>query len=212
MDVVRKKIRLIDEFRISGVDVVVAMSDAEIPHDLDAILATVALFQARSPCPPLRAFSTYYSRACKNAPLCRNQEEFATIALIPPDGSRESARLRPQPLGSDIATSNWGRVTSLAQWAISIIIGIDLEIYFGDRFCIGPETTCSSAFYATKGFDETFGPMGRKSEGNTLWRKARSLGERVAITRDFVEESLPDNCKDQLLGGLEVLASITYYG
>ena len=97
------EIRLIYDFRAIVVNDIVKMSETEFPHDLDVFSVTLALFQRADPdCKP-EAFSVDYVRAYKNVPLCRDREQFATIALTPPEGSHRAAKLSAQP-----PSSEWG--------------------------------------------------------------------------------------------------------
>ena len=102
------KIRLIDDFRASGVNDIVTMADTEIPQDLDVFLANVAFYQRVDPSCQIEAFSLDYAHAYKNAPLCRDQQQFATIVITPPrKGHRRqpgfvpsrSAPREPPPIG-----------------------------------------------------------------------------------------------------------------
>lgn len=89
------KVRLISDFRASGVNAVASASDTDVLQGSDVPLATVAWYLDRCAGAMLQAFSVDYSHAYKNIPMRRDQEEFATIVLTPPEGRRNRAAYYP---------------------------------------------------------------------------------------------------------------------
>ena len=73
------KIRLIDDFRASGINDVFQTEDTDVPEGLNALLAISNFYKRVNSAVSLQAFSVDFQHAYKNVPMCRRQGEFAKI-------------------------------------------------------------------------------------------------------------------------------------
>ena len=76
-----KKIRLIDDFRASGLNNTVSANDTNIPDGLDSFVAICSNYQRMLQGRTLMACSVDFSHAYKHVPLLQSQEEFAKIVF-----------------------------------------------------------------------------------------------------------------------------------
>ena len=137
------KLRLIDDFRASGINDLLDVVETDVPQGLDAMLAMTTYYQSINPRAKteLRAFSVDFKRSYKQAPLPADQAEFAHVALAAPDGPIMVAELRTQPFGSPRAPANWGRATAFAQWVLASLFDVYLAKYVDDCYSVEPSLT-----------------------------------------------------------------------
>ena len=95
-----KKIRLIDDFRASGLNNTVTVNDTNIPDGLDSFIATCSAYQRMLEGRTLLACSVDFAHAYKHVPLLQAHEDFAKIIFAQPKGEPLVASLRTQPFGS----------------------------------------------------------------------------------------------------------------
>ena len=94
------KIRVIDDFKASGINALLETTDTNIPDTIDAFLTAATYYKIIDKNAQLQAASTDYRRAYKNLPIGRDQAEFASILLAPPPGPLMVAKLQALPFGS----------------------------------------------------------------------------------------------------------------
>ena len=90
------KIRMVDDFRASGVKGLAASMDTDVPDTLDSALSIASLFEEPQPGVELQAFAADFRHAYKNIPIATDQQDYAAILLPPPSGPPMMARIRTQ--------------------------------------------------------------------------------------------------------------------
>ena len=93
-----EKVRLIDDFRASGVNSTVSVADTCVPDGLDSLLAMCTNYQRLLVGRRVLVCSVDFSHAYKNIPLPVSQEHFASIVSPNREGEPLVGRLRTQPL------------------------------------------------------------------------------------------------------------------
>ena len=73
------KVRMIDDFKVSGINNILSTEDTSVPENLDAGLARIALYKRLAPGCVLNVTSVDFAHAYKHIPLTESQKEFATI-------------------------------------------------------------------------------------------------------------------------------------
>ena len=136
------KVRVIDDFKASGINAVMSTVDTNIPESLDVFLAHAAFIKRISPATELRAFALDFSHAYKNVPILDAQKDFASIILADPQGAPFVATLRSQPFGSRRAPSNWARVTQFLKWLLLKFFDVPVAVFVDDRIIF-----LANAFY-----------------------------------------------------------------
>ena len=157
-----RKIRLIDDFRASGINSIITTEDANIPDALDVFMAIASYFALAVPGCDLLCATADFAHAYKHIPILEDQREFATILLAPPTGPLKAATLRTQPFGARRAPTNWPRVTLFLKWAMLVFSGTAISIYVDDVFVVEPAETIESA---CRGFRELCAILGFQSGG-----------------------------------------------
>ena len=131
------KIRLIDDFRASGINATTEVEDTNVPDGLDAILALCSAFQQQLEGRKALICSVDFAHAYKHIPLPEDQAEYASIIFPGMEGEPLVGRLRTQPFGSSRAPANWARVTEFLKLVLGRLFWITLLVYVGDwRRCI----------------------------------------------------------------------------
>ena len=75
------KVRLIDDFRASGINDTISVQDTNIPESLGVFLANLAFIRQLDPEQETRSFSLDFSHAYKHIPITETHREFASIVL-----------------------------------------------------------------------------------------------------------------------------------
>ena len=111
------KIRMVDNFRASGVISTLSVAGAIIPDVVGSFLALRIAYQRALRGRRLLACSVHFDRAYKHIPLLAAQAEFASIALPNTEGEPLVGGIRTQHFGSSRAPANWVRFTGFAKFA-----------------------------------------------------------------------------------------------
>ena len=197
-----KKFRLIDDFKVPGVNDLLAAEDTCVPQGLDTFLSMVTFSHALKHGVELLAFSEDFAHAYKNIGIPAGQAKFATIVLAPPTGPPHTAVLRTQPFGSARTPANWGRVTHFAQFVLERMFRTCVFIYVDDVFAVEPRATVASARNAFRGLTNLLGfELADKGQGPAA--PIRLLGADVTLGANHVSAPLPPNRKNDLLNDIK---------
>ena len=203
----KQKIRLIDDFRASGVNAIVETDDTNIPENLDVFFAISSFLRLAAPGCNLKCATLDFSHAYKHVPIQENQKEFATIVVAPPAGSLKIATLRTQPFGSKRAPANWSRVTNFVKWLLLVVFRIVISVYVDDIFLIEPSETIDSAFGTVKTVCKRLGFVLEDAKEQLPSINLNLLGAEILISEDVITARLPERKKAELLNELRQVLS-----
>ena len=201
-----RKVRIVDILQASCVDAITSAKDTAAPDSLDVFLAITSYYRLVRPGCQLRAASSDFFHAYKNAGTPCDGGKYSTALHGPPAGSLMTARLCTQPFGSTRAPANWARVTALTQWIPIKYFWIYLPIYVGDCFLVEPSETGLVAYRCVDFLSKLCGfKLGIFSVPSF---PMLLLGALVTITPEFASASLPLERRDALISDIrEILRS-----
>ena len=203
-----RKIRVIDDFRASGINGVMSTLDTNIPESLDVFLAQAAFLKRLAPGTELRAYVLDFSNAYKHVPILESQKDFASILIAQTDGPPCVATLRSQPFGSRRAPSNWARVAQFLKWFLLKFFGISIAIFVDDIHACEPVDTVVSAFETIQAVCVMFGLQLDASKSKPPSTTLDLLGASISLLPDCVEASIPEGKREVLASDLnKVLAA-----
>ena len=198
----KQKIRLIDDFRASAVNAIVATDDTNVPENLDVFFSITSFLRLAAPGCLLKCATLDFSHAYKHVPIQENQKEFATIVVAPPAGPLKIATLRTQPFGSKRAPANWPRVKNFIKWVLLTLFRIVISVYVGDIFLIETSETIDSAFTTVKMVCNQLGFVLEDSKEQTPPRSLNLLCADIMISDDTITARLPERKRNELLNEL----------
>ena len=203
-----RKVRVIDDFKASGVNSTLSMSDTSIPDGLDVFLSLVIYYQSISPGCDLRAGSVDFKHAYKNIGISNDQSEYTAVLLGPPSGGLLVSHLRTQPFGSARAPANWGRVTALLKWILAEFFGISLPIFVDDCFLVETAETVKGAFECVTKVIQLLGFDLDPEKAAVPSKTIKLLGASISINPEGLTASLPQSRADELIAMiLEIIQS-----
>ena len=133
------KVRLLDDFLASAVDVIAETDDSKVPGNLGVFVVISPYYKLLASGRKLICATSDLAHAYNRVPIQEGRKEFATILLAPPDGRLEVATLRTQPFGSRRSPANWVRVTMFVKWVTAAMFRVVSGVYVGD-ICIAKLT------------------------------------------------------------------------
>ena len=196
------KIRPIDDFRASGINVIVETGDTNIPENLDVFIAISLYIALVSPGCGLWCANAEFAHAYKHVPILDDQEEFATIILAGPDWKVKAATLRTHPFRSRRAPANWSMVTLFLKWVMANLFGVVIAVYVDDVFIIEPKATISAAFECFKCACEILGFQLYVSKEQAPTETPSLLGADVSILSKWITARLPERKRKDLINEL----------
>ena len=143
---IAQKVRLLDDFKVSGINSMIDTMETSIPDSLDVFLSLATFPKSVKPACNLQAASLDFKHAYKHIDINPEQEHFATILLAPPTGPLMTAKLKVQPFGSARAPANWCRVTNFPKWLSQLLFRINLCVYVDDCCIVECAETIQSAY------------------------------------------------------------------
>ena len=176
-----EKIRLIDDFKASGLNLTLDMSDTCIPDALDSAITICRQFGVESPGQQLNIFTVDFKHAYKNVAVASRDLKYTSIIVAPPRGPPVACTLLVQPFGSRRAPANWGRVTRFLQHVLERLFSIHVCVFVDDVYCIEPVTTVSSAFHCVKTLCFELGLLLAADKESPPGRPANLLGTRLIL-------------------------------
>ena len=201
------KIRLIDDFKASGVNSLLASLDTCVPQGLDVFFSAISFFKLLDPNVELNTFTEDFSHACKTVGLPIAQSKFATIVLAPPDGPPHVASLRTQPFGSARAPANWGRVATFIQHVLQRVFGVTAFVYVDDVFVVEPVDTIGSAREVLKTVCEVFGFRLAPGKSQGPAKSIQLLGAEITFDTSHLRACLPARRRTDLMNDIrQILA------
>ena len=203
----KREIRLIDDFRASGVNAIVTTDDTNIPENLDVFFAITSFLRLAAPGCHLKCATLDFSHAYKHIPIQENQKEFATIVIAPPAGALKIATLRTHPFGSKRAPANWPRVTNFIKWALLVVFRIVISVYVGDIFLTETSETIESAFVTVKTVCNRLGFVLEDAKEQPPSSSLNLLGADILISDDVITARLPERKRTELLNELRQVLS-----
>ena len=198
----QKKIRLIGDFKIFGVNGLLSSQDTCAPQGLDACLSAISFMKLIDPAVVLRAFTEDFAHAYKTVGIPVAQSKFATIALAPPTGPPHVATLRTQPFGSARAPANWGRVTKFIQHVLKKLFGVTVFVYVDDVFAVEPMITCGSAHEVFTAACELLGFELSTGKSQPPSAAIYLLGAELAFDTFEFTARLPTRRRDDLMNDI----------
>ena len=93
-------LRIIDDLKASGVNAITPTRDTAVPDSLDNLIALTSYYRLIKPACALKAASSDFRHAYKNAGIPRDVGKFSTVLLGPPAGPLVVSQIRTQPFGS----------------------------------------------------------------------------------------------------------------
>ena len=201
------KIRLIDDFKASGVSELLSSADTSVPQGLDCFLGMATFFKLLNPDCTLRVFSEDFAHAYKTVGIPVAQAKFATIAMAPPTGEPHVATLRTQPFGSARAPANWGRVTKFIQFLMERLFFAVIFIFVDDVFAVEPLQTISSAHKAFTTLCNLLGFELSAAKAQGPAAAIHLLGANVSFEDHHVCAKLPDRKRVDLTNDIRQVLS-----
>ena len=196
------EIRMVGDFRASGVNFALSLVDTSIPDGLDSILALRSAYQRALGGRRLMACSVDFAHAYKHIPLLASQAELASIVFPNIEGEPLVGRLRTQPFGSSRAPANWARVPEFIKFVLLKLFRAALLVFVDDCFTGEPQETIASSLDSIKVVCKIFGFELEPSKEVTPSQIINLLGARVSISAYEMEVSLPEKKKGELIADL----------
>ena len=202
-----RKIRLVGDFRSSGINSILPAEDTSIPQTLGDYLSRIMLYKSYAPGCVLNSRSVDFAHAYKHVPLTSAQREFATIVFPGPEGKLYTAVLPTQPFGSRRAPASWARVTEFVKWAAHKLFLIDLCVYADDCSIAEPAMAAPSAFHTVQGFCALLGLCLGGSKASPPASAVSLLGAEISLSVDSVTATRPGRKREATVAELEKIRS-----
>ena len=202
------KHRLIDDYKMSGINDTLELEDTSVPQSLNTAYAMARTYGLAGCQLQLLVTIVDFAHAYKHVGIDTAQDFFSYIALVDKTGSPFYAKLNTQPFGSRRAPSNWARVTNFFEFALRRLFKIWLGVYVDDCFTIETERTAANALRVIKDFASILGLelAPNKQVGPIV--SAQLLGARISLLPDRMKAEISDSRAAELVLSLrEVLLS-----
>ena len=186
-----KKVRVIDDFKASKVNDLLALADTCVPETLDVFLAMLVAHGHHGPATELLAYSVDFAHAYKQVAVDATQADFATIVLSNYEGAPHVATLKTQPFGSRRAPANWGRVAAFLKFALERLFSIWVGVFVDDLFSATFGPLSARAFSIVKEVCAIFGFLLSPEKEQSPRRSILLLGAQVSISANGVTATLP---------------------
>ena len=186
-----QKVRLLDDFKVSGINSMLDTAETSVPDSLDVFLSLATYTKSIQPECDLKAASVDFKHAYKHIGISPDQAHLATLLLAPPTGPLMTAKLRTQPFGSARAPANWRRVTNFVKWLLSLLFRINLCVYVDDCFIVECAATIQSAYDSIHSVCALLGLVLEPSKSTPPTDCIQLLGASITIRRDHISACLP---------------------
>ena len=97
-----------------------------------------------------RSRSLYYAHAYKNAGAAADQLDFPTVVQGAPNGNPTMSTLRTRTFGPRRAPSKWARATTSIQFALRMVFGVWLGIFYGDCYFDEPQCAVDAPLWVAR--------------------------------------------------------------
>ena len=192
------KIRLIGDFKLSGINGLLITKDANIPGALDAFLSYATYLKLIEPGCNVQAVSVDYKHAYKNIAVDRDHTEFAHILIAPPTGPLMVSQVHSLPLGPRRSPSNWPRITSFVKFVLDKIFRVSTSVYVDDCFVVEPCQTIASALSPINAINAAIQLALGHSKANTPNEKIELLGSEIELGDERITACLPGRRRNAL--------------